>query len=693
MNKINVVEFHTSELTTIKKPDTQISNYICGYINWHDNESLYDQWGEIVDINFCHVNVYNADIGGEIVEWINGIYNIWPNTQLRIRLLYNVIDFNDKVFQSIININNIEIETRYDNNNLLKKQITQFYTVNNTKYTTDYMDLVSDSKWNDAYNDIKGTDDWPKCDTPHDFKYLPDSIQHECRTNGLDSSEFIVNNSVTIFNTDNRITLMPRKSNDEYRYDDSISQTVTELNNNNIKPTNVYLAHYGCRQRKNAQFVNGKLYQCPVSVISTKTGNLTNTPNYDPLSLTHPIPERVKFLKHMTSIGNVIPQCQLCKPYKSLRVANRFIAAVIDYVRNRHGTSTQVIPVRLDHQCVFYKEIDNTARNVVIVMHDKFLHTSDDSQFGWYNKTPISETLYLLHKYCTDHPEQRFVLVTENFYVQDELSLLTPEISNLHIITSPHYYFQYDRGLETLQPLENKNPNTDKHVICLTGTPMDPRVITILYLIYSGVDKHTVMSMMAYERKKQIPIKHYYDNTYDLSLFYKTIKDHVLVKELKAIDDTLGDYPFMVEKNFKLGKNFITHLHKLYRESYIEIIQESTFMEPSAEISEKFIYSVYGKNFPIFIGTYRIVDVYRSLGFDVFDDIINHSYDDEPDPFLRIKKAIDLNYDLLCDRDKTIDLWGKNSHRFTENIKLFKEFYNKEIKKTTIMLNKILIQK
>jgi hypothetical protein len=57
---------------------------------------------------------------------------------------------------------------------------------------------------------------------------------------------------------------------------------------------------------------------------------------------------------------------------------------------------------------------------------------------------------------------------------------------------------------------------------------------------------------------------------------------------------------------------------------------------------------------PIWLAPYRAVACYRQLGFDVFDDIIDHSYDLEPDPEQRIvmvadqiEKITELNYTQL----------------------------------------------
>ena len=44
---------------------------------------------------------------------------------------------------------------------------------------------------------------------------------------------------------------------------------------------------------------------------------------------------------------------------------------------------------------------------------------------------------------------------------------------------------------------------------------------------------------------------------------------------------------------------------------------------------------------PIWLAPYRAVECYRNLGFDVFDDIVDHAYDLEPDPIKRIELVVD----------------------------------------------------
>ena len=55
-------------------------------------------------------------------------------------------------------------------------------------------------------------------------------------------------------------------------------------------------------------------------------------------------------------------------------------------------------------------------------------------------------------------------------------------------------------------------------------------------------------------------------------------------------------------------------------------------------------------------------------GFDMFSDVLNHSYDQIQDPYLRIKALFDDNHDLLTRPDELKALWQKHEKRFDHNI-------------------------
>jgi hypothetical protein len=53
---------------------------------------------------------------------------------------------------------------------------------------------------------------------------------------------------------------------------------------------------------------------------------------------------------------------------------------------------------------------------------------------------------------------------------------------------------------------------------------------------------------------------------------------------------------------------------------------------------------------------------------DVFDDIVNHSYDSELDPMKRVWLAVESNKQLLTDLDFVKEKWIISKPRFDQNI-------------------------
>jgi hypothetical protein len=114
----------------------------------------------------------------------------------------------------------------------------------------------------------------------------------------------------------------------------------------------------------------------------------------------------------------------------------------------------------------------------------------------------------------------------------------------------------------------------------------------------------------------------------------------------------------------------------MYRNSFVEIVGESQFAAPSFFITEKTAHSFYGCNFPIIMSGCGTVTHLRELGLDVFDDIVDHTYDTIANPFDRIVTAIDSNRRLLTDPVYAKQAWIQCKPRFERNIKVMRNMYS-----------------
>ena len=88
--------------------------------------------------------------------------------------------------------------------------------------------------------------------------------------------------------------------------------------------------------------------------------------------------------------------------------------------------------------------------------------------------------------------------------------------------------------------------------------------------------------------------------------------------------------------------------------------------------------AIYGGTIPIYIGGWRCADSLKLLGFDVFDDIVDHSYETLEDPWERIEKAFYLNKDLLENFTMTNSILARLQHNLDL---LTSEVFDREAKK------------
>jgi hypothetical protein len=108
-------------------------------------------------------------------------------------------------------------------------------------------------------------------------------------------------------------------------------------------------------------------------------------------------------------------------------------------------------------------------------------------------------------------------------------------------------------------------------------------------------------------------------------------------------------------------ENFV-RLADVYGSCDINVVTESLYRESPGIITEKTVFAWLAMQVPIIIGYPGIVAHARSLGFDMFDDVVDHSYDHYPN-HTRVQAAIELNRKILTqgiDRCAVINRLQKN---------------------------------
>lgn len=124
------------------------------------------------------------------------------------------------------------------------------------------------------------------------------------------------------------------------------------------------------------------------------------------------------------------------------------------------------------------------------------------------------------------------------------------------------------------------------------------------------------------------------------------------VKSVATTDYRIGNEIVMeygIRSNTHLNSEIYQHLlqSQVFESSCVSLITEPAYYEQDTIVTEKTLMAIYGGTIPIWVGGWRIPDYMRSLGFDIFDDIVDHSYQNLSDPEQRCRSAVNGNIHLL----------------------------------------------
>ena len=120
----------------------------------------------------------------------------------------------------------------------------------------------------------------------------------------------------------------------------------------------------------------------------------------------------------------------------------------------------------------------------------------------------------------------------------------------------------------------------------------------------------------------------------------------------------------------------------LFDDSCTSILSEPVFYAKGNQFSEKTIMSIYSGHFLIWPGMYKSAETFKNMGFDIFEDIIDHSYQYLEHPGRRIVEAFLRNIDFLNDIDLQNKCREQMLDRLNYNLQLIR---NPEILKQNII--------
>jgi hypothetical protein len=263
------------------------------------------------------------------------------------------------------------------------------------------------------------------------------------------------------------------------------------------------------------------------------------------------------------------------------------------------------------------------------------------------------------------HSDKHFVLFTSLENLESYL-----DNSNLSIVPWGGDITNHQKEYLTLNPILDKNFSSVYNYLSLNRNRRIHRE-TLLALLYGlDLEEHGLISCMF---KNIIKL---YSNDKLFVRGYEKFKN----SELKINDDI----EIYTNGNNDNVTNFKNRLSSYYQNTFVEIITETSFNEKCYNLTEKTLNSIYGCCFPILLCSQGSVDFLRTMGMDMFDDIIDHRYDRIKDPGDRLYRAITDNKELLSNNSLVKDLWKKNQQRFLNNVDFAKhKLYNYYAGRTT----------
>lgn len=273
-----------------------------------------------------------------------------------------------------------------------------------------------------------------------------------------------------------------------------------------------------------------------------------------------------------------------------------------------------------------------------------------DSIIDKYDNIAIKE----LTQFCEDHPEQKFIIFSFHLNFQNELK----DIPNLY-----HDTIFSANTSEVLNRCEKKDISNEW--ICLNRNIKLHKVLTVCHLLSKDyyLNGHITLT----ENTPILSRYHQYKNISEIPVELKKSFSKGFAR-LKAKEFNLSGVHNFDKEDDRVANNYNTNLVPAYENVAVEIITGTMFFEKTPLLSEKEMQSVYAKNFPIYINVPGMVKEIKNLfDLDLFEDIIDHSYDKIENHFERLAAAIDRNQHLLDGSTNIKELWYDNQERFEEN--------------------------
>jgi hypothetical protein len=292
----------------------------------------------------------------------------------------------------------------------------------------------------------------------------------------------------------------------------------------------------------------------------------------------------------------------------------------------------------------------------------------------------------------------------ENFYIIDNNSMLYKLKDKLKTNIN---VFKINFLIKFFTSKYNNNNIDENHIkfdkkfifLCQNRNPHYHRILFLTYLKHLSLFENNIINWsLLINQSDYLKYNINSPNILSLSHFknYLDINNKSLIEDYKFICDTDKKLFYDENINFDNIVNVFDYNSPLMMmkwglnsaESYINIVTESHyhFRENDVHITEKSFKPFYYFQLPLFLASYQHIKMMREeYNLDFFDDLIDHSYDDEIDDAKRFHMIIKEVQRLSTMREEISEFYKNNINRLIHNHNFIKNNNYEEVFKEYIL--------
>ena len=290
-------------------------------------------------------------------------------------------------------------------------------------------------------------------------------------------------------------------------------------------------------------------------------------------------------------------------------------------------------------------------------------------------KESIKELSVILNKKNLN--EEQFYIINNNVNIHNIKKELNTKIN---VFKTDYLLEQYSDYLDISNKL-NIDYNKEWLFLCHNKKPKTHRLDIITLLKYENLLEYGLVDYsITYGKITREKIINEIKNKTFIDI---NSADEKLIKDYNEIR-TIRKNSYYEENIYTFGNNGDTRVDiigsiKQYEKTYFNIITESHYEETDIHITEKTFKPFYLYQYPIFVASYNHIKTLKKYyDFHLFDDLIDHSYDNEIDSSKRLYKIVE-EIKRLSKLKNEIELHYKsNIEKFVHNNNLIKQIANEE---------------